>query len=175
MTQPHRHRSEAVWAEARDDYLKGMTAEQVCRRHDLGLSALRRRARLHGWRRHDQPDPQPQDDDLAIYRDLDLADLTEMMHLRLAQAISQGRATEAARWMRLIGRIDDIAVPSGPGPQPEPPRIEASLPDAADTPTLATRALEEPGLHSLHPKNSDTPLNRRQRRRQLAKLRRSSA
>jgi len=172
MTQPHRHRSEAVWADARDDYLKGMTAEQVCRRHDLGLSALRRRARLHGWRRHDQPDPQPQDDDLAIYRDLDLADLTEMMHLRLAQAISQGRATEAARWMRLIGRIDDIAVPSGPGQQPEPPRNPPPDPVPEGSHDIAPSA---PGLHSLHSKNLDASLNRRQRRREQAKLRRSSA
>ena len=45
MTDAYRIREAAVGAKARTDYLSGLSAEAVCRRHDLGLSAFRRRAR----------------------------------------------------------------------------------------------------------------------------------
>ena len=100
MTEPYRIRSAETWAQARDDYLAGLSAETVCRRHDLGLSAFRKRARRHGWRRVDQDDPAP-DDGLSIYDDIDMDDQLELARLRFNQALSYGRATEAVRWRRL--------------------------------------------------------------------------
>lgn len=97
---PYRIRSADTWARARDDYLSGMTAEAVCRRHDLGLSAFRRRAARHGWRRADQDAPGGADD-LAIYDDLDLDDEVVTARRRYLQALEQGRSVEAARWRRL--------------------------------------------------------------------------
>ena len=105
MTDPYRIRSAETWTQARDDYLAGLSAEAVCRRHDLGLSAFRKRARRHGWRRVDQDDPAPIDTSdaagLAIYDDIDMDDQLELARLRFNQALSDGRATEAVRWRRL--------------------------------------------------------------------------
>ena len=75
MTEPYRIREAAIWAQARTDYLSGLSAEAVCRRHDLGLSAFRRRARKYGWRRSDQVEPPPGELDLNLYSDLDMDDL----------------------------------------------------------------------------------------------------
>ena len=66
MTEPYRIREAAIWAQARTDYLSGLSAEAVCRRHDLGLSAFRRRARKYGWRRSDQVEPPPGELDLNL-------------------------------------------------------------------------------------------------------------
>ncbi len=44
-----------VWAVVRDDYLSGLSAPECCRRHGVGLAALRSRASREGWRRADQP------------------------------------------------------------------------------------------------------------------------
>ncbi len=107
MTDPYRIRSIDTWARARDDYLSGMAAETVCRRHDLGLSAFRRRARRHGWRRADQIEPPPGETDLSIYADLGADDQIETARLRFAQALEQGRATEARRWRRLWLELRD--------------------------------------------------------------------
>ncbi len=102
MTEPYRIRSAETWAQARDDYLSGLSAEAVCRRHDLGLSAFRRRARRHGWRRVDQEGPPPDDvSGLSIYDDIEMDDQLDLARLRFNQALSDGRATEAVRWRRL--------------------------------------------------------------------------
>lgn len=55
MRRPYTVRSAQYWDQARDAYLAGETADAVCRRFNLGLSAFRKRARAHGWRRQDQP------------------------------------------------------------------------------------------------------------------------
>lgn len=102
---PYRIRSADVWARAREDYLAGMTAEAVCRRHALGLSAFRRRARRHGWRRLDQEAPAGADD-LALYDDLGLDDQMETARRRYLQALDQGRAVDAARWRRLWRELE---------------------------------------------------------------------
>ena len=98
MTDSYRIRSPETWAAARDDYLAGMEAEAVCSRHDLGLSAFRRRARRGGWRRLDQDDPAPVAVDLAIYDDFDCDEQVELARLRFIRALHHGRAAEAARW-----------------------------------------------------------------------------
>lgn len=102
---PYRIRSADVWTQAREDYLSGMTAEAVCRRHDLGLSAFRRRARRHGWRRLDQDAPAGVED-LALYDDLGLDDQMETARRRYLQALEQGRAVDAARWRRLWRELE---------------------------------------------------------------------
>ncbi len=101
MTETYRIRSPETWAQAREDYLAGLDAEAVCSRHDLGLSAFRRRARREGWRRRDQDDPAPADLDLSIYDDVDSDEQAELARLRFIRALSQGRPVEAARWRRL--------------------------------------------------------------------------
>ncbi len=101
MTEIYRIRSADVWVQARDDYLSGLSAETVCRRHDLGLSAFRRRARKYGWRRSDQVELPPGETDLALYGDLSLEEQIETARLRFVQALEIGKATEARRWRRL--------------------------------------------------------------------------
>ncbi|WP_425984210.1 hypothetical protein [Brevundimonas sp. TWP1-2-1b1] len=106
MTDVYRIRAAQTWAQARADYLSGLSAEAVCRRHDLGLSAFRRRARKYGWRRSDQVEPPPGEIDLGLYSDLDMDDLARTARLRFAEAVESGRATDARRWRRLA---DDLA------------------------------------------------------------------
>jgi hypothetical protein len=106
MTDVYRIRAAQIWAQARADYLSGLSAEAVCRRHDLGLSAFRRRARKYGWRRSDQVQPPPGEIDLDLYSDLDMDDLARTARLRFAEAVESGRATDARRWRRLA---DDLA------------------------------------------------------------------
>ena len=106
MTDPYRIRSPETWVQARDDYLAGMTAEAVCGRYGLGLSAFRRRARDYGWRRADQPDPPPRLDpdeevDLDVYDDVQLFEQVEMAYNRFVRALARGRSVEATRWRRL--------------------------------------------------------------------------
>jgi hypothetical protein len=101
MADAYRIRSEETWAEARSDYLAGFTAEDVCRRYDIGLSALRLRARRERWRRADGVDPSPADDDLDLFADVEPDDMVEMARLRMVAAISRGQSTEAARWGRI--------------------------------------------------------------------------
>ena len=105
MTDVYRIRAAQTWAQARADYLSGLSAEAVCRRHDLGLSAFRRRARKYGWRRSDQVEPPPGEIDLGLYADMDMDDLARTARLRFAEAIESGRATDARRWR---GLADDL-------------------------------------------------------------------
>ena len=105
MTDVYRIRAAQTWAQARADYLSGLSAEAVCRRHDLGLSAFRRRARKYGWRRSDQVEPPPGEIDLGLYDDLDMDDLARTARLRFAEAVESGRATDARRWRRLADEL----------------------------------------------------------------------
>jgi hypothetical protein len=101
MTYPYRIRPPEVWARARDEYLAGLAAETVCRRHELGLSAFRCRARKYGWRRRDQPNAAPDVQDLMIYDDLSIYEEVETARLRFVQALERGKPMEAVRWRRL--------------------------------------------------------------------------
>lgn len=98
---PRRIRPDSVWDEARDDYLTGFSAEEVCRRHDLGLSAFWTRAREGGWRRADQPPPPLHDDDLDLDAPREPRDrMLDKAWRRASLALDAGRSTEAMRWMR---------------------------------------------------------------------------
>lgn len=97
------HLSEDTWARAREDYLAGMTGEQVCRRYGMGMRTLREHAEEERWRRSDHPDAPPVDDDadMSIFADLETIDLLEQARLHAAAAVMRGRSVEAARWTRL--------------------------------------------------------------------------
>jgi len=177
MTDAHRTRSPETWDAARDAYLAGATAEEVCERHDLGLSAFRARARRHGWRRADQPDPEPEDDDLEAYAGVALPELVDLAWRRVARALDRGASTEASHWLRIHAALHARAEAEAladrrdadrrahlqkvcPG---EPPRLEPRLsPDGRD-------------VHDVHSKNSDdAPLTRAERRRREREARRRS-
>jgi hypothetical protein len=175
MTDAPRIRSSETWDAARDAYLAGATAEEVCDRHDLGLSAFRARARRFGWRRTDQPDPEPDDDDLDAYAGVDLPELVDLAWRRVARALDRGASTEAARWLRIHAALharaqseatearreeDQIAHLEKVRPG-EPPRLFPRLsPDGRD-------------VHDVHPKiPDDAPLTRAERRRREREARR---
>lgn len=131
----YRRASDDVWARARADYLAGVTAETVCARHDLGLSTLRARAAAEGWRRSDQPDPEPVDLPVDLDAEVeaglpDYADMARHALVRLNRAVLGGRVAEAAGWMRLHARLRALAEAEAtpPAPAPEPPR-PAKAPD----------------------------------------------
>lgn len=109
-----RSRSPETWAAARADYLAGARAATVCARFDLGLSALRARARREGWRRTDQADPDPVDaqapdpdliedldEELEAQGPADLAAMTERASRLADRALGLGRLVEAQGWMRV--------------------------------------------------------------------------
>jgi len=106
----YRVRSEETWAAAREDYECGWSAEEVCRRYDLGLSAFRQRARREEWRRCDQPEPEPLPpfpaEPEAALSDEQLLDLAQRS---LSSAVRRGRVYEARAWMRLIAELKQRA------------------------------------------------------------------
>ena len=126
----YRRVSEAAWARAREDYLAGDAAETVCDRHGLALS--------QGWRRIDQPDPEPVELDAEEEADLlDYAQMARHALVRLNRAVLRGRAAEAARWMRLHTRLSDLAraaeataAPPAPRQEPAPKPVKAPDPQA---------------------------------------------
>lgn len=169
MADAYRIRSEETWAEARSDYLAGFTAEDVCRRYDIGLSALRTRARRERWRRADGVDPSPADDDLDLFSDVEPDDMVEMARLRMVAAISRGQSTEAARWSRIYRdqradrdarelqqierRLFAVATPARRDPAPDRPRPAGIVHD----------------VHSKILPDGPEPSPSRQVRRQLAR------
>jgi hypothetical protein len=179
MTDPYRIRTDETWAEARSDYLTGFTAEEVCRRHDIGLSALRQRARRKGWRRNDQADPSPEDD-FDVFDDLEPPELVEMAWRRLAAAIARGRGVEAARRQRIHATLHA--------------RVQAeATEDHRDVLTAARDAAQPPeqrpiawlrlrvtgeNVHDVHSNFSgdddEGDLSRAERRRRLREARRRS-
>ena len=102
-----------VWVRVREDYLAGWSAPDCCRRHGVGLSALRARAAHEGWRRTDQvwsaPDRlDPWDEgvdlELRVGGDLDKVGFDELgfvAHRRMMRAVMRGDAAEALRWRRV--------------------------------------------------------------------------
>ncbi|CAN5229901.1 hypothetical protein BH09PSE1_BH09PSE1_29580 [soil metagenome] len=102
-----------VWARVREDYLAGMSAPDCCRRHRVGLTALRNRASREGWRRTDQPwSPtnrlDPWDEGVELEREVDgdierieYRQLAHVADCRMMRAVLRGDAVEALRWHRL--------------------------------------------------------------------------
>lgn len=108
-----------VWAAVRDDYLAGVPATECCRRHGVGLTTLRKRAGLEGWRRVDQPwtppdrlDPWDEGVELEdrVEGDLDRVEigaLAWVAHRRMMRAVLRGDAAEALRWRRVRLAMDE--------------------------------------------------------------------
>lgn len=125
--------SDDAWARARADYLAGKSASVVCDRYGMRLSTLRNRAAAEGWRRQDQPEPDPVDLEEERQAGLpDPADMAAHALIRLNRAILMGHATEAGRWMRLHVRLIELARrpaprPAKPAPNPVAETIEADL------------------------------------------------
>ena len=121
----HHRASDATWARARADYLAGESASVVCDRYGMRVSTLRNRAAEEGWRRQDQPGPEPVDLEAELEAGLpDYADMANHALIRLNRAILKGHATEAGRWMRLHRTLLDMArkpvAKSAPAPKPSP-------------------------------------------------------
>lgn len=178
MTDPYRIRSPETWNRARTDYLDGATAEEVCRRYDIGLSALRTRAREEGWRRADAPDPAPAADDVDEFATRGITDLVDMAFSRLAQALSHGRAADAARWERIHRALHERAAEEARDDAEAQRLAELWIrrPDARPThaaPRLDARGLAVGDVHDLHPEILDqAPANRAERRRAAREERR---
>ncbi|CAN5352345.1 hypothetical protein BH10PSE1_BH10PSE1_19720 [soil metagenome] len=199
MTAAYRTRSEETWDRARDAYLAGETAESVCSRFDLGLRTFYDRARTGGWRRSDQPDPQPFeiDEDALLDDEIDDAELRRLARCRMALAARRGLVGEALRWARLGEMIDrqaqaearrqrELAREQARSDHDDTQRANALLTNA----TAAARSIETSArtilttdrtseilhdLHDLHPvsesANHAPPPNRAQRRKRARKRR----
>lgn len=112
-TNGQRPAPDEVWAQVREDYLAGISAPECCRRHGVGLTALRKRAAGEGWRRADQPwtPPvrlDPWDEGVLLEErvagDLDQVELHELEWVadrRMMRAVLRGDAVEALRWRRV--------------------------------------------------------------------------
>jgi hypothetical protein len=110
-----------VWARVREDYLAGMSAADACRRHGVGVAALRDRAAREGWRRIDQPWIPPNgldawDEGVALtdrtcgdLDEIELPELSWVAHRRMLRAVLRGDAAEALRWRRVRIAMDDEA------------------------------------------------------------------
>ena len=105
---------EAVWKEVRADYLAGLSAADCCRRHGVGLTALRLRAAREGWRRADQPwvppstTRDPWDAGRALEEqvqgDMDRVEPRDLVFVawsRIQQAVIRGDAGEVLRWSKV--------------------------------------------------------------------------
>lgn len=100
----HRIRSRTTWLMARHDYLQGDSAEQVCARYGLKVSTLRDRAKREKWRRIDQPDPDPVEDEVDD-SPVDCVALADEAMAMVRAALRRRRAAEAASWMRVHDKL----------------------------------------------------------------------
>lgn len=145
MTDPapaYRVRTSNTWDQARDAYLEGEAAESVCRRFGLGLSAFRKRAKLGGWRREDQADPEPVAPDAERPAPFDdFALMAGTAKRRVALALLEGRAAEALRWLRLFDTLSA--------------RGDADAPAVEETPAANSAEVHE--VHQIHPVFSESP------------------
>ena len=140
----YRRVSEAAWARAREEYLQGESCPTVCARHGMAESTFRQRAKAGGWRRIDQPDPEPVD--LEAEEEAGLLDYAEMARhalVRLNRAVLRGRAADAAGWMRLHTRLSDLArAADGTPPAPKPAPKPAKTPDPQATAMAKARTVQ---------------------------------
>ena len=141
-------RSDAAWAQVREDYLAGASAPQLAERYGVSVSALRKRAREEGWRRSDAPDapaPDVEDDEAALAEAAadTPADLRPLAWARAALAVRRGRLQEALGWTRLVRQLDRMAQAQAASPALQA-RSAASLASAAATLAASRRQLQAP-------------------------------
>ena len=113
MSEGRQTAPETVWEAVRADYLDGMSGPECCRRHGVGLSALRARASRESWRRIDQPwmpptrlDPYDEglEPEEAIGGDINriqFGDLPHVARSRVTRAVLRDDPLAAMRWRRL--------------------------------------------------------------------------
>ncbi len=147
------------WHVLREDYLAGHSARSLCVNYDVPMSTFRARAKREGWRRCDQPEPdpfsQPEPDDEPF--DPDLLVIRARAHLR--RAVTAGDALGALRWMKLVEQLTDFArrergvrVRNAPDPrQAERDAIEAAYRRREAAETGTTRDISEAGGWSVDP------------------------
>ncbi len=105
---------EAVWKAVRADYLAGLSGPDCCRRHGVGLTALRLRSAREGWRRADQPwippsatrDPWDPGRSLEeqVHGDLSRIEPRQLLGVawdRIQLAVLRGDAGEVLRWSKV--------------------------------------------------------------------------
>jgi hypothetical protein len=107
-------RGAEVWAAARDLYLDGASAPEVCERFGIGLSTFRDRAAREGWRRADVADALPppapawsEAAEAALETDPEV--VADRAWRSAARAVAQGRVHEARRWTRLARDMDAMS------------------------------------------------------------------
>lgn len=103
----HRIRSRTTWLLARYDYLQGDSAPQVCERYGLNERTLRDRAKREGWRKVDQPDPDPIEDELDE-TPVDCQAMADEALMRVRAALRRRRPAEAASWMRVHEKLSAV-------------------------------------------------------------------
>jgi len=108
-----------VWERVRADYLSGVSGRDCCRRHGVGITALRERAAKEGWRRADlpwtplnrlDPDDEGVQLEVRVEGDLDRVGFTELSFVaerRMMRAVMRGEAAEALRWRRVRQALDE--------------------------------------------------------------------
>ena len=182
----HRMRSPDTWDAARQAYLEGGSARDICDRYDLTLSAFRARARREGWRRADMADPDPGPED--AFDDLDddsplpsLEDMAAVAWRRAVRALGRGRAGDTQRWMAIHARLQQQIRTHEEADMIDRARRACRTPGGMP---LREAVDSAPGLHQLHqlhraasepappgPDSPAPPLSRAEHRR-LEKLRR---
>ena len=121
---PRRYRGPDVWARVKAAYLAGEPAPSVCRRFDVGLANLRRRAGSEGWTRleaairhgpsaADIPPLDPVDDPTYFVTPTEA--LTRASQ-RAAWLLAEGRAAEADAITRAARNLADLVNRNGLDP-----------------------------------------------------------
>ena len=122
-----KYRGPQTWAQVREPYIAGEPAPSVARRFDVGLSNLRRRARMEGWTRNRvaerldlkpvrgaadgsgrpaSPPAPPAPEPMPPWIDPKIA--YECAMWRAAWMVSEGRAHEAEALMKAAERLKQM-------------------------------------------------------------------
>ena len=140
-----RLRSPETWEAIREDYMAGEPAYRLAADYGVGVSTIRARAAMEGWRRCDLPEPEP----FVLDENAPAPDLEDMARHALARmdhAIKKGRPTEAASWMRtwraLTSPPSSSDLIGGPLPkQPDP--VDRVLKVSTELEQIAKQALRD--------------------------------
>ena len=151
-----------VWEAAREEYLRGESSTDICRRHGLARSTFHARAAREGWRRMDQL-PRTVTPFIRLtgeVQDLEFWDLSEMATMRLRQAVMSGRSADAAGWLTMVRQLRQESIEFDPpsGWQEE----ETLQSDKAHQQLIrdSLDALDQSSTSPASPAGSFTPRNR---------------
>jgi hypothetical protein len=160
-----------MWDHARREYLSGVKATTICQRYGMSLSSFRLHARVGRWRRMYQPqcEAPPEFGEYHPDDDVSFADLADQAFLNIRRALGNGRASEAATWMRVYDSLADRARAEVMAELPDmkPPLLESrreplrltacgeSEVNELSSMTTSVKTESQP-LHSLHPVPSES-------------------